>query len=107
METVFESFADIPLTENHVRQLHRNLLRHASKDERHRGEYTTLRNDVVAFDAQGNQVGVVFETASPFDTPRLMTSLVEWTNRALCVADASVVGRRVTMHVHRLVHEGA
>jgi hypothetical protein len=29
-----------------------------------------------------------------------------WANESLCVADASVVGRHVTMHVHRLVTEG-
>lgn len=83
METVFASAADIALTENHIQQLHRDLLRHAAKDERHRGAYKTVRNDVVALDAAGNQVGVVFETASPFDTPRLMTALVEWTNKTL------------------------
>ena len=29
-----------------------------------------------------------------------------WVNEALCVADARVVGRRVDMHVHRLLSEG-
>jgi Protein of unknown function (DUF3237) len=29
-----------------------------------------------------------------------------WVNESLCVARASVVGRRVTMHVHRLLAEG-
>ena len=29
-----------------------------------------------------------------------------WANVALCVAEASVVGRRVTMQVHRLLSEG-
>ena len=53
METVFNAWADIPITENHIKQLHRDLLRHSSKDERHRGEYKTLRNDVGAFDADG------------------------------------------------------
>src|SRR5450631_3839348 len=28
METVFQSWADIPTTENHLKQLHRDLLRH-------------------------------------------------------------------------------
>jgi Fic family protein len=78
METVFHAWADIPLTENHVKQLHRDLLRHSSKDERHRGEYKTLRNDVGAFDADGKMIGIVFETASPFDTPRRMAELVSW-----------------------------
>ena len=78
METVFHAWADIPITENHIKQLHRDLLRHGSKDERHRGEYKTLRNDVGAFDADGKMIGIVFETASPFDTPRRMTELIAW-----------------------------
>lgn len=82
MEMVFQSSADIPLTENHLKQLHRDLLRYSSKDERHRGEYKTLRNDVGAFDADGRMIGVVFETASPFDTPRRTAELLEWLNTA-------------------------
>lgn len=82
METVFRSWEDIPMTENHIKQLHRDLLRHSDKDERHRGEYKTLRNDVGAFDADGKMVGIVFETATPFDTPRRMTELVAWLNEA-------------------------
>lgn len=38
METVFQSAAHIPFTENHIKQLHGMLLRHSGKDERHRGE---------------------------------------------------------------------
>ena len=78
MEMVISSWPDIPVTENHIKQLHRDLLRHSDKDERHRGEYKTLRNDVGAFDEDGRMIGVVFETATPFDTPRRMTELVEW-----------------------------
>lgn len=83
MEQIFQSWEYIPLTENHVRQLHRDLLRHSDKDERHRGTYKTSPNNVVAFDAEGNQLGVVFETAAPFDTPQLMAELIDWTNAAL------------------------
>ena len=78
METVFQAWADIPITENHIRQLHRDLLRYSAKDERHRGEYKTLSNNVGAFDESGRMIGVVFETASPFDTPRRMTELIDW-----------------------------
>lgn len=78
METIFLAWAEIPITENHIKQLHRDLLRHSDKDKRHRGEYKTLRNDVGAFDAAGKMIGIVFETATPFDTPRRMTELVAW-----------------------------
>lgn len=82
METVFQSWRGIPITENHIKQLHRDLLRHSDKDERHRGEYKTLRNDVGAFDADGKMIGIVFETTTPFDTPRRMTELLKWLNDA-------------------------
>lgn len=83
MDLVFEVYADMRLTENHVRQLHQTLLRHSDKDLHHRGSYKTLSNNVVAFDADGREVGVVFETTSPFDTPREMEALVAWTRKAL------------------------
>lgn len=83
MDLVFQAYEDMRPTENHISQLHLTLLRHSSKDERHRGSYKKLRNDVVALDAEGKQIGVVFETASPFDTPREMEELVAWTKKAI------------------------
>jgi Fic family protein len=73
----------MPLTESSIRQLHRLLLAHSTKDDWHRGNYKMHSNAVSAFDAQGNNLGVVFQTAEPFDTPRLMADLVEWTSQSL------------------------
>ena len=78
MELVFESHAEIRVDENHIKQLHQRLLKHVSKDARHRGEYKKLPNHVEAFDRHGKSVGVVFETASPFDTPQMMVDLLGW-----------------------------
>ncbi|MGH7720584.1 MAG: Fic family protein [Gemmatimonadaceae bacterium] len=78
---IYDSHAAIPLAENHLKQLHSVLLRHSAKDERHRGEYKKLRNDVAATHLDGRRE-VLFETASPFDTPRLMAELVAETNEA-------------------------
>lgn len=83
MESIFESFDDIPITENYIKQLHRDLLGYSEKDIRHRGNYKTSSNSVAAFDEEGKQIGIVFETASPFDTPRYMEELIEWTNSNL------------------------
>jgi Fic family protein len=83
METIFLAWAEIPITENHIQQLHRDLLRYSDKDEWHRGRYKTTSNSVAAFDAAGQQVGIVFETATPFETPRLMEELVTWLNETL------------------------
>lgn len=78
MELVFSAAEHIPVTENHVQQLHRDLLVHSEKDAWHRGKYKTTSNSVAAFDENGVQIGIVFETATPFDTPRRMTELLAW-----------------------------
>jgi len=78
MELIFSSWKEMSLTENLVKQLHQVLLKFSSKDERHRGEYKKLPNHVEAFDSKGKSLGVVFETTSPFDTPREMKDLLEW-----------------------------
>ena len=92
METIFNEWRDIPITENFIRQLHRDLLMHSEKDAWHRGNYKTTSNSVAAFDENGKQIGIVFQTATPFDTPFLMAELVEWTNE---------MRREQSMHVLR------
>ncbi|HEX9580803.1 MAG TPA: Fic family protein [Gemmatimonadales bacterium] len=82
LQTVFDHHHDIPLTENYLRQLHKILLGHVEKDEWHRGEYKKLDNHVEAQHPDGTKT-VVFRTASPSDTPRLMGELVAATNDAL------------------------
>jgi len=83
MNTIFDNYSVIPLSENHIKQLHQILLQFVFKDEKHRGKYKTISNSVAAFDSQGRKIGIVFETASPFDTPRLMEKLIEWTRQNL------------------------
>ncbi|MEQ9530279.1 MAG: Fic family protein [Haliea sp.] len=87
MELVFASWSEITLTENHIKHLHRDLLKYSSKDQRHCGEYKTLDNHVEAFGPEGESLGVVFRTATPFDTPRLMEELVDWARSGLEKAD--------------------
>ena len=82
MDAVFASWRDMDVTENHIRQLHRDLLRHSGKDQRHRGAWKTAPNSIAAFDETGRQIGVVFETATPFDTPGRMVELIDWYNTA-------------------------
>ncbi|MDI4091181.1 Fic family protein [Pseudomonas aeruginosa] len=78
MDLIFRAWEDIPFTENHVKQLHQIQLQYSQKDEWHRGGYKTNSNSVAAFDENGAQIGIVFETATPFDTPRLMAELLTW-----------------------------
>jgi len=83
MNTIFDNYSVIPLTENYIKQLHKILLQFVGKDERHRGEYKKLPNSVAAYDSKGKEIGIVFETAAPFDTPRFMEELIEWTRKNL------------------------
>lgn len=83
MDMVLEHAADIPFTENYITQLHQELLRHSHKDERHRGAYKKFPNNVEAFGPNGESLGIVFETATPFDTPARMAELVKWTRESL------------------------
>ncbi len=78
METILESWENIPITENYIKQLHRDLLINSDKDQRHRGEYKTHPNHVAAFDQDGREVEIIFKTITPFETPRRMEELVKW-----------------------------
>ena len=80
MDMVFENHASMALSENHLKQLHGVLLKHSDKDEAHRGSYKNITNHVEAFDAEGKSLGVVFQTATPFETPMMMEELVGWYN---------------------------
>lgn len=83
MDTIFNSYSEIALTENNVKQLHKILLKYSDKDMHHRGKYKKFPNRVEAFDSEGKSIGVIFETATPFDTPSKMQKLVEITSNAL------------------------
>ena len=82
-DTIFEDLEIIPLSENYIKQLHKILLEYSSKDEKHKGEYKKISNSVVAYDSDGKEIGIVFETATPFETPLKMQELIEWTNKNL------------------------
>jgi Fic family protein len=82
MNLIFQSYTDIPLSENYIQQLHAVLLQHSEKDYWHRGNYKNSPNHVEAFDVQGKSLGVVFKTSSPFETPIRMRDLVEWAGQA-------------------------
>lgn len=87
LQIVFDSHGGIDFTENYIKQLHKILLGHSVKDERHRGGYKTRDNHVEARYPDGS-ARVIFRTATPFDTPLRMREMVEQTRAAL--DDASV-----------------
>jgi Fic family protein len=79
LELVYDNFSEIKLSESYIKQLHRRLLQHSSKDERHRGGYKNLPNKVVATFPTGEQK-TVFNTAEPALVEGEMFALIEWTN---------------------------
>jgi Fic family protein len=83
MDMTFDGYVAITSTENHIKQAHGELLKHSVKDHDHRGEYKKVPNDVQAFGPDGKSLGVVFETATPFETPGWMKELVDWFNRSV------------------------
>ena len=98
MDSVQTTWQDLRISENILFQLHRDLLRYSDKDERHRGQWKTLDNHVSAFDAEGQQIGIVFEAASPFKTSQLMEFLLNWNTKE--EADPS------SAHTHRDLQRG-
>ncbi len=82
-DTIFDDWEVIPLSENYIKQLHKILLEYSSKDEKHKGEYKKISNAVAAYDNNGKELGVVFETVTPFETPLKMQELIDWTNKNL------------------------
>ena len=79
LSLIYSSWEDMPLSENLIKQLHASLLRLSDRDVRHMGSYKTVENSVAAM-KDGKVVGIVFKTATPFDTPFLMQQLVVWYN---------------------------
>jgi len=78
MKLVHENWREMAPTKDLIFQLHRDLLEFSDKDQRHLGDWKTRSNSVAAFDSDGKMIGVVFETATPFDTPTLMDNLIRW-----------------------------
>ena len=76
--------------------------------------YKQHPNHMAAFDSGGNQIGIIFETAPPAQTPLLMESLVNLPRKRLSdegvhplLAIADEANRHtVKKHVRQLVKNG-
>ncbi len=78
MDSLFDSRGQMPLTENLIKKLHRDLLIHDFTDTRQRGHCKAHNNHVEAFDGTGRRLEVVSRTATPFETPLRMGELIAW-----------------------------
>jgi len=79
LELIYENYHNIRLTENYIKQLHQNLLKYSDKDTRHRGQYKSLSNKVVANYPGGIQK-VIFNTTDVHLVESEMNFLIKWTN---------------------------
>ena len=87
LQLVQEPYDEIDLTENNIKYLHKVLLKFSDKDTWHLGEYKKHPNHVAAFNVDGREIGILFETASPFETLQMMEALVAVTKKNLKEVD--------------------
>lgn len=82
LQTVFDSYRDIPFSEGVILQFHSQLLKFSDKDKQSRGKYKSTPNKVVAFDRAGGQT-VLFNPTEPHLVTAEMRELIEWTRKQL------------------------
>ncbi|MEC5167495.1 Fic family protein [Flavobacterium sp. PL11] len=80
LDTISESFADIEITENNIKNLHNILMRFSKKDEWHKGNYKKHSNAVEANYPDGTKQIIFQTTEAGFKTEDAMRELIEWYN---------------------------
>jgi len=86
LEIILESYPDIDLEERYIHQMHGILLKYSDKDQRHKGQYKALSNQVVANYPDGTQ-RTIFRTTEPHLTPGEMQGLIAWAKEKLAKKD--------------------
>lgn len=76
-----ESFEDIPLTPNHILQLHNVLYSYATHVS-YGGKYKNVQNYISATDEKGNSF-TLFTPLSPFETPLAVQKICDEYNKAI------------------------
>ena len=78
LDLITQSFTDIPVSENSLKQLHAAGMKYSEKDVWHKGNYKQHSNRVEATNPDGTK-HIVFQTTEPgFPTGEAMKKLVEW-----------------------------
>lgn len=83
LSNIFDTWRNLSFNESAIRHFHKELLKYVGKDEQHRGKYKKGENAIKMFDAEGKEIGVVFETTPAYLTPKKMQELVSFTCTAL------------------------
>ena len=79
LEIIYENYDNISLSESYIKQLHQLLLKYSNKDSRHRGEYKSLSNKVVANYPGGIQK-TIFNPTEVHLVSNEMNRVIAWTN---------------------------
>jgi Fic family protein len=80
LDIISESFENIAITENNIKNLHNTLMKYSTKDEWHKGNYKAHNNAVEATFTDGTKQ-IIFQTAEAgFTTQDAVRRLIEWYN---------------------------
>lgn len=78
LDLIIHSFENIAITENSLKSLHNQLLKHSKKDQWHKGNYKQHSNSVEATLPDGTKQ-IIFETTPPgVETEDAMRDLIAW-----------------------------
>lgn len=78
LDLISESFGDIEIIENSLKNLHNQLLKYSEKDKWHKGDYKQYSNSVEATFPKGTKQ-IIFETTPPgIETEAAMRTLIDW-----------------------------
>ena len=80
LDIISDSYEDISITENSLKNLHNILLKHSKIDEWHKGDYKQHSNAVEAKLPDGTRQIIFQTTEAGFPTQDAMKELIDWYN---------------------------
>jgi Fic family protein len=78
LDLISDSYDDISITENSLKNLHNILLKHSEKDDWHKGDYKQHSNTVEAQLPDGTKQIIFKTTDAGFPTEDAMRQLIDW-----------------------------
>ncbi len=81
LDILTESYQDIPITENSLKNLHNQLMKFSDKDQWHKGDYKQNANSVEAKNPDGTKTTIFNTTPPGIETENTMQALIEWYNK--------------------------
>lgn len=80
IDIISESWQDIEISENSIKNLHKLLMKYSDKDQWHKGNYKKNSNSVEATNPDGSKT-IIFNTTPPgIETEEAMKKLITWYN---------------------------